>query len=789
MSAVPVDRAAGGPWGSRFIGTRMPRLEDRRLLGGGGRYTDDLVVPGARHAVFVRSPHAHAAIAGIDTAAALAVAGCIACLTAADLRRVVTSLRMPLSFPAGLLPDAQMWNLLAEDEVCYVGEAVAIVVAESRALAEDAAALVEVDYRPLPAAVDPREALREQAAPARTGAASNLVKRIPVTYGDVTGAFAQASRTVTLDLTQHRGIGSPMETRGVVAAPPGPDEVFTVWSSTQKAHALWADLCAVLAMEEDSIRVIVPDVGGGFGTKFAVYPEELAIPAAAKLLGMPIKWIEDRAEHFVSAIQERDQYLHLEAAVDARGRLLALRGELIHDQGAYSPHNVAVPYNSGTTIPGPYVVPAFEMNILIVQTNKPPVIPVRGAGYPQACFAIERMMDRIGDELAIDRAEVRRRNYIQPEQMPYLQPLKNRAGVPVMYDSGDYPAAQHSALAAVGYDAFAERQAQALAQGRYIGIGIAAAVKGTGRGPYESGLVRVAPSGRVMVYTGAHEMGQGIRTTLAQVCAETLGVRIEDVHIHTVDTHRLGLGHGGYSSRQAITAGSAVMLAAREVRAKALAVAGGQLGVDPLELTLDAGRVIRRSGETTPLTLGALATTLRGIAGYAFPAETRAGLESTQHFHTESLVYANAFHCCEVEVDIRTGAVHLLRYVALQDSGRLLNPLLVEGQIHGSVVHGIGNALFEYMRYDEQGQPQSGTFADYLLPTAPEIPQIEVLLTETPCPDNPLGAKGVGETGMLPVTAAVIGAIEHALAPLRVRLNESPLSPVRILELIEQAGR
>ncbi len=772
----------------RLIGARLPRLEDPRLLSGGGRYLDDLHVPGVLHAVFVRSVHAHAAIAGIDTSAARALPGCVACITAADLRSVVSVLRLPLSFPAGLLPDAQMWSLLAEDEVCYVGEALAIVVARSRALAEDAAALVEIDYRPLPAAVEARSALHPEAPLARNGSDSNLVKRIPVAYGDVDGAFARAHRTVTIDLAQHRGIGSPMETRGVIAIPPAADGVFTVWSSTQKAHALWADLCAVLGMEEDSIRVVVPDVGGGFGTKFAVYPEEVAIPAASRLLGAPIKWIEDRAEHFVSAIQERDQHLHLEAAVDARGRLLALRGELVHDQGAYSPHNVAVPYNSGTTIPGPYVVPAFAMNILIVQTNKPPVIPVRGAGYPQACFAIERMMDRIADELDLDRAAVRSVNYIQPEQMPYPLPLKNRAGVPVVYDSGDYPAAQARALAAVDYAGFAERQAKARAQGRHIGLGIAAAVKGTGRGPYESGLVRVAPSGRVMVYTGAHEMGQGIRTSLAQVCAEALGVAIDDVHIHTVDTHRLGLGHGGYSSRQALTAGSAVMLAAREVRAKALAVAGGQLGIDPRELTLDAGTVRRRSGEPTPITLASLATTLRGIAGYAFPAETRAGLESTQHFHTESLVYANAFHCCEVEVDVSTGAVHLLRYVALQDSGRLLNPLLVEGQIHGSVVHGIGNALFEHMRYDEQGQPQSGTFADYLLPTAPEIPPIEVLLTETPCPDNPLGAKGVGETGMLPVTAAVIGAIEHALLPLGVRIDESPLSPMRLLELIEQAG-
>lgn len=772
-----------------MIGRPLRRMEDPRLLRGQGRYMDDLPMPGALHAVFVRSPHAHAAIAAIDPSAALAVPGCAAVVTATDLRPHVASLRLPPSFPSGLLPDSQMWSLLADTEVRYVGEAVAIVLASSRAIAEDAAGMVEVDWQPLPAAVDVREALRDDAPPAHAGAAGNLVKRIVAEYGDVDGAFERADRIVSLDLWQHRGLGSPMEPRGVLAQPPGADPVLRVWSSTQKAFALWADLCQVLRLEEDAVRVIVPDVGGGFGTKFAVYPEEVAIPAVAMMLGQPVKWIEDRAEHFTSAIQERDQYLHLEAAVERDGRLLGLRGRLLHDQGAYSPHNVAVPYNSGTTIAGPYVVPTFAMEILVVQTNKPPVIPVRGAGYPQACFAIERMMDRIALELGLDRLAVRSRNYIQPEQMPYPLPLKNRAGVQVVYDSGDYPAAQRTVLEAIDLPAFVRRREQARAEGRWLGLGLAAAVKGTGRGPYESALVRVAPSGQVVVDTGAHEMGQGIRTTLAQVCADTLGVAMDSVRVHGVDTHRLGLGHGGYSSRQGLAAGSAVLQAARDVRTKALEVAARALDLPAERLRIVDGQVVSPDGIPTGHSLASIATSLRGIAGYAFPEGATAGLESTRHFHSEGLVYANAFHACEAEVDIETGAVHLLRYVALQDSGRLLNPLLVEGQVHGSVVHGIGNALFEFMRYDEQGQPQSGTFADYLLPTAPEMPPIEVILTETPTPDNPLGAKGVGETGMLPVTAAVIGAIEHALEPLGIRIEETPLSPVRLLELIRHARK
>jgi carbon-monoxide dehydrogenase large subunit len=774
---------------ARLVGTRIPRLEDPRLLRGGGRYVDDVKVDGALHVVFIRSPHAHAKIDRIDFVAALAVPGVAACFAAADLAPMLAGLRMPLAFPEGQLEHEPMWFVLAPEEVCYVGEAVAMVVAESRCVAEDAAALVEVDYVPLPAVVDPRAVLDPAAPRSRLDCASNLVARYRARYGDVEGAFARAHRRLHIDYFQHRGAGHPMEPRGVVAQPDAATGVLTVWSSTQKAYALRADLCQTLGMDENLVRVITPDVGGGFGTKFTVYPEEIAVPAAAMKLGRPLKWIEDRAEHFLSAIQERDQYLGIDAAVDADGGLLAVRGQLIHDQGAYSPHSIAVPYNSGTTFAGPYELAAFDMDIVVAQTNKSPVIPVRGAGYPQACFAMERLMDTIATELGLDRADVRMRNYIRPEQMPYPLPLKNRAGIGVVYDSGDYPTCQKKALDAAGYSGFRERQARARAEGRYLGIGIAAAVKGTGRGPYESGAVRVVPTGKVTVLTGAHEMGQGIRTTLAQLCAETLGVRMEDVSVITADTLHMGLGHGGYGSRQALAAGSAVTISAGEVRAKALKVAAGKLEVAESDLEIVDGRVQVRGVPGMGLSLGSIAGTLRGQAGYGFPAGVTAGLEATHYFHTESLVYANAFHVCEVEVDVDTGAVHIQRYVALQDSGTLLNPLLVEGQIHGSVAHGIGNALFEHMRYDEDGQPVTGTFADYLMPTAPEVPNIEILFHETPSPRNPLGAKGVGETGLTPVTAAVIGAVEDALAPFGVRLYESPLSPMRIVELIREARR
>lgn len=771
----------------RFIGTRVPRIEDPKLLRGQGRFVDDIPVPGVLHAVFIRSAHAHARILSIDFSAARALPGVVACYAAADLTPPLTQLRLPLAFPKGALGDEAMWSVLAREEACYVGEAIALVIARSRYIAEDAAALVEVDYEPLPVMADPRTVFASDAPRARSDLASNIFTRYHAKYGEVESAFARAHRHIKLEYFQHRGAGHPLEARGVVAVPDPVNNGLTVYTSTQKVHACWGDLCALLDLDENQVRVVTPDVGGGFGTKFSVYPEEIAIPAAAVKLGQPIKWIDDRAEHFTSAIQERDQFLTLEAAVDRHGHLLGVRGQLLHDQGAFAPHNIVVPYNSGTTFPGAYVVPAFDMDIVLVCTNKPPVIPVRGAGYPQACFAVERLMDAIAIELGLDRAEVRTRNYVRPEQMPYALPLKNRAGVGVVYDSGDYPECQRKALVHADYAGFKERQQQARREGRYVGIGIAAAVKGTGRGPFESGTVRVAPNGKVTIATGAQEMGQGIRTSLIQLCAETLGVRPANVQVIAADTAHAPLGQGGYASRLAITAGSSVLIASQMVRAKALKVASQSLEVAESDLEIRDGRVHVAGVPAISISLGEIAVRLRGQAGYAFPEGVDAGLEGTHHFRTDGLVYANAFHVCEVEVDVSTGAVHILRYVALQDSGRLINPLIVEGQIHGSIAHGIGNALFEHMRYDTNGQPLTGTYADYLLPTAPEVPNIEVLFHETPSPLNPLGLKGAGEVSMLPVTSAVISAIENALTPLGVRIFETPLSPTRLLDLIRRA--
>ncbi|MSQ72662.1 MAG: xanthine dehydrogenase family protein molybdopterin-binding subunit [Betaproteobacteria bacterium] len=770
----------------RVIGQRARRIEDPALLRGAGRFLDDVPLVGAAEAAFVRSPHAHARIVSIDCTAARAMPGVVAVYAAADIAAGLTGLRMPLGFPSTTLPPDITPFVLAPREVCFVGEAIAMVVAESRHLAEDAAAAVGVEYESLPAVTDCRMVLDEQAPKVRSDAPSNTLTRFRVAYGDCARVFAGAKHVFAESIKQHRGGAHPIEGRGAAASMEQATGILSVWSSTQMSHDLMYTLSAMLDMAENRVRVIAPDVGGGFGCKFLVYPEEVAIAAAARMLKRPVKWVEDRQEHFVASIQERDQYWDLEIAVDADAAILGVRGRLIHDQGAYTPQGINCAYNASTGVTGPYLVPNYDLDVHVAQTNMVYTIPVRGAGYPEAAFVMERLVDRVAQELRLDRAEVRRRNLVPVAKMPYEKPLKSRSGAAIILDSGDYHACLEKVLAHVDWAGFPARQRAARALGRHIGLGLSNAVKGTGRGPFESATVKVAPSGRVHVYTGALAMGQGIKTSLAQVAAEQLGVNIADIEVIAGDTAFVSLGIGGFASRQAVTAGSSVHFAAVAVREKAVKVAAKILEAAEADLDLQDGKVVIK-GTDRSVPLAEIARQLRGVAGYSLPQGVEAGLESTFHWQTDAMPYANAVHACEVEVDIDTGGVTLLRYVALQDSGKLLNPLIVEGQLHGGIVHGIGNALFEWMGYDAQGQPITTTFADYLLPTSTELPNIELLFHESPSPFNPLGVKGVGEGGTIPVVAAVISAVENALQPFGVHISEAPLSPVRVLELIMAA--
>ena len=770
---------------ARQIGLSVERLEDPALLRGQMKYLDDLELPGQLHVAFLRSEHAHARITRLDVSRARALPGVHAVITMEDMERALGRVRMPLSASPTKATAAITPYILSGSEVAFVGEAIAMAIADSRHLAEDAVDLMEVDYTPLPVIMSAKDAVPDTAPRVRTEAATNVFNRMHVNYGDIDAAFADAPHVFQEDMLQHRGCGHPMETRGVIAEP-RMDGKMNVWSSTQMPHDIHQGILEVLGLEDDALRVITPEVGGGFGPKYCAYPEELAVPAAARMLGRTLKWVEDRREHCLTAVQERDQFWSLEIAVEADGRIRGLRGSLIHDQGAYALKAVNLPYNSATAVPGPYMVPALDMRVIITFTNKVPASSVRGAGYPQAAFAMERLMDLVAQRLGLDRAEVRRRNLIPPEKMPYTKPLKARSGAPVTYDSGDYIASQKEALEAAGWDGFRERQLAARKQGRYIGIGLANAVKGTGRGPFESGTVRVNPSGQVSIFTGAAAMGQGIKTTLAQICAEQLGLTADKVTVICGDTVAAPLGLGGFASRQLVTAGNTVLLAATEVAQKAKKLASHMLEADIEDLELVDGKV-QVKGSDICVTLAELARVLRGSPGYAFPPGLDPSLQSDAKWQTEALTYSNTTHVAEVEVDVDLAQVKILRYIALQDVGVRVNPMIVEGQIRGGIAHGIGNALFEQMIYDDEGQPLTTTFADYLLPTAPELPRFETLYRDTPSPINPLGAKGVGEVGTIPVTAAIISAIEDALAPFNIRIQQTPVLPETLFHLISTA--
>lgn len=779
---------------SPCVGKSVRRVEDPVLLTGRGSFVDDIELPGILSAAFVRSPHAHANVGRIDKAAALAMDGVHAVYTLDDLRPYLSSDRTPLGQSVtelvglttkGLRADISPF-ILVRDEVCYVGDPVAVVIADNRYIAEDAASRVDVDYEPLPAISDVRDAAKPEAVVVHRREPNNILVNYSIGYGDCDRAFADAPHVFALSLKQHRGCAHPIEGRGVLASYDAVEDRTTVWTSTQSPHEIRLSLVQLFNVDDEKLRVITPDVGGGFGAKYLIYPEEVVIPLAARLLRRPVKWTEDRREHFLTSIQERDQYWDLQVALDDRANLLAVRGTLINDQGAYTPQGINVSYNSATSLPGPYRLPNYQLDVIAVETNKVPTMPVRGAGYPQGTFAMERLLDYAAEKLGIDRTEIRRRNLIPFDAIPYTTPLKTRAGSPVKYDSSDFPRCQAMALEAADYANFAERQLKALADGRYIGIGLANGVKGTGRGPFETGTVRIGRSGKISVYSGAAAMGQSTKTMLAQIAADQFGVAPEDINVIVGDTAYVSMGHGGFASRQTVNAGSSTHIAAKAVREKTLKVAADLLGVSVESLLLQDGRVIA-PGSNLSIGLGDLAREATGIPGYPLPKGIEPGLEQSVNFMPSGLAYSNASHCVEVEVDIGTGTVRLLRYIVVSDCGSMINPMIVEGQIVGGVVHGIGNALFERMAYDENAQPLTTNFGEYLLPTAPKLPRIEVITHVSPSPLNPLGVKGVGECGVIPAAAAIMSAIENALKPFGVQVTETPLFPEQIVGLV-QAG-
>lgn len=791
---------------TRGIGAPIRRNEDPRLLRGLGSFVDDVHPAGVLHAAILRSPYGHARFRVTSTEAARAAPGVHAVYTAQDLGEF--NQPAPLVVPHPTLTHGRTQRPLAVDKVVYIGEAVAMVVAESRYLAEDAAALIEVEWEPLPAVVDFSTAHQPGQPLVHEDVPGNVAARLVQTVGDPDRAFARAAHVFKERLKIERSCGSPIEARGVVAVYDPRQETLKVWDSTQAPLTIKNGLANMLGLPEFKVDVVAPDVGGGFGTKIMLFfAEEVLVPWAAVQLQRPVKWTEDRREHFISANQERGQTHEVEVAVDADGRILAIRDVFVHDAGAYTPYGIVVAIITATQLPGPYRVPNYHSDATVVYTNTPCVSPYRGAGRPQACFVMERLIARIARELRLEPNEVRRRNFVQPEQFPWDVGLTFQDGAPTKYDSGNYPAGLEMAEQMIDLPSFRAVQAAAREEGRYLGIGFAAYVEGTGIGPYEGAHVRVEPSGKVFAATGLTSQGQGQYTSFAQIVADQLGCDPADVTVVTGDTSRFNWGAGTYASRSLVTAGSAVHLAARTVREKALRQASSLLEASADDLELVDGRVQVKGAPHRALSLGALATAANPIR-YAYGKEAsqaalrlvkprqgavlaegeEPGLEARGYFAPERATWASGQHAAVIEVDVPTGDVRFLRYVVVHDCGTVINPTIVEGQVHGGVAQGIGGAFFEKLHYDETGQLLNASFMDFLIPTAVEVPPIEVGHIETPSPLNPLGAKGVGEAGTIPVAALFAEAVEDALAPFGVKVTDMPLSPALVRALLDHAA-
>ncbi|MDQ7857644.1 MAG: aerobic carbon-monoxide dehydrogenase large subunit [Armatimonadota bacterium] len=770
--------------GTRYFGEPVRRREDPRLLTGRGTYVDDVRPPLLLHAAVLRSPHARARISRLDASRAAAAPGVALVLTHADLP---PALREPLPrlIPHPALVHHKTQYALAPGQVRHVGEPVAFVVAESRYQAEDALDLIDVAYEPLPAVTDLEDAVRPGAPLVHDDMGTNVCAEYTQRVGDPDAAFAAAPHVFRERLRMDRGAASPIETRGVVALWDAQTRELVVYDSTQAPIRIRNYLAALLGLPQNHVRVIAPDVGGGFGPKIMMcYPEELLVPHAAMRLGRPVKWIEDRRENFVSMNQEREQIHDAEIAVDADGRILAVRTRFLYDSGAYIPYGIIVPIVASTQLVGPYRIPNYECTFKAVFTNKVIVSPYRGAGRPHGCFVMERLMDRVARELGLDRAEVRRRNLIQPHEFPYDTGLIFQDNAPLIYDSGNYPALFARALELIDYEGWPAAQAAARREGRALGLGLALYVEGTGIGPYEGCRVTVEPSGKVYAATSVGTQGQGHFTSFAQIVADALGVDVADVTVTTGDSGAFGWGTGTFASRAAVVAGNAVALAARAVRDKALLVAARLLEARPEDIELAGGRAFVRGAPARSVALGEVAVAANPLRG-TIPAEWEGpGLEASRYFAPPRGTFAAGCHAAVVEVDRETGALRVLRYVVVHDCGPIINPLILTGQIEGGVAQGIGNAFYEQIVYDPDGQVLTQTFMDYLLPTASEVPPVEIAHIETPSPLNPLGVKGAGEAGVIPVPATIASAIDDALG---TRITQMPLSHQRLLELARRA--
>jgi CO/xanthine dehydrogenase Mo-binding subunit len=783
---------------TKLFGEPVRRREDARLIIGKGRYLDD-IGSGALAAAFVRSPHAHARITDIDVEGALDVEGLVAIYTYEDLHGPMAE-PLPVLIPHPQLTAPRTGYPLANGEVNHVGEPIVMVVATDRYIAEDACDRILVSYEELPVVVGV-DAAREAAHAVHEEIPDNVAARHHQETGDVDAALSSSARTLSFTQYIERSACTPMEGKGVHARWDPADDALRVYTSTQASTSVRAAIAAKLELSLDKVEVIAPDVGGGFGVKIVhPWPEELMVPLAAIALGAEVKWTEDRREHFISAAHERQQKQEITVGYDDDGRITALDVHIWHDNGAYTPYGIIVPIVTATQLVGPYVIPVYRVIVESVYTNTVIVTPYRGAGRPQGCYAMERTMDRIADALDLDRAVVRERNLIQADQFPYDHHLTFQDGRPVIYDSGDYPGLMDKLKTLVGWSEASRLREDAAGRGKLLGVGMAMYVEGTGPGPYEGGHVQVLGSGKVLVSTGLTSQGQGHETAFAQIVATELGVPIEDIEVTTGDTRRFGYAVGTFASRAAVMSGNAIALAARGVREKALRIAADVLEASPDDLEIDEGLISVRGVPGSSIALRTVAV-LSNPLRYAFDEAAKQatqfathddtkppvaegdapGLEHVDYYSPIRSTFASGAHAAIVEIDPATWEIDIVKYAVVHDCGNVVNPMIVEGQVHGGVAQGVGGALYERMAYDSDGQLQNASFMDFLMPYASEIPDVVIDHQQTPSPLNPLGIKGAGEAGVIPGTAAIASAIEDAVGR---RISSMPISPTELYDLV-----
>ncbi len=793
--SVEAPAAGNGASGEeKHVGRSMRRKEDPRMITGRGRYVDDISVPGMLYAAFIRSPEAHAKITSIDTSAAARRDDVVAVFTGEELAGDFPApMAMVWSPPGVEIRTPDFWPL-SRGEVKYVGEAVAVVVGTDRYSVVDAAEEVVVEYDPLPVVIDPEKALEDTSSLVWEQFGTNQTHQWKVSGGDIDAAIAEADVVVEQRMVNHRTAGGAIEPRAVLADPHGDN--MTLYSATQVPHILRFVLSLLTGMPEDRLRIIAPDVGGSFGSKLQVYPEEVVLLTVAKRLGRPVKWTETRSENLMTSHHGRDQIDYVTLAAKRDGTITGCRVRVVADLGAYQ--LLLTPFIPTLGFPvmgGCYKIPAIDVTIDGVFTNKFCTDAIRGAGRPEATYWIELIMDKLAAELGIDPIELRRKNFIGKDEFPFTTALG------ITYDSGDYDGTLDRLLEMFDLDAFRREQAELRERGVFRGVGFSTWVEVCGLAPsravgpqgvglqaafWESALVRVHPTGSATVFTGTSPHGQGLDTTFAQIAADRLGIDPQRIEVVHGDTDQGPWGWDTYGSRSLAVGGEALAQAADKVQAKAKRICAALLEADPGDIELVDGKYQVRGSPDKFKTMAEIAGAAH-IPPQELPADIELGLEETSIYDPENFVFPFGAHACVVDVDFETGKVKVVRYVAVDDCGPAINPMLIDGQIHGGITHAVGQALYEQIVYDEQGQLVTGTFVDYTMPTAAEVPSFETDRTETPSPVNSLGVKGIGEAGTIAATPAVTAAVLDALSPFGVKWIDMPLTPMKVWRAIEEA--